>query len=436
MDDLSPFVKRLQDLYDEKSNAFRKYFALLVVISLFVLIFMLIPFVYTQNVRNNVIADRDNTIQSINLTNTTVNHYKNAKAAINLLDNRIKNGPSIIEQFIAAREAIMTQVTTPPNVTRSPSVIQAPVGPLEVEQGFKNCNIFPKATENRTECEINTQVEIIFNEYDALINRAIEELREIDNSSQRVVNLHGLEQGANNLTRQFNRTLSENPKFWKTFEEKGKFFLQIDEQVQKFWTTYGSDVDKEIQRLGNNLHNYLQYEKNLKIKISQLNETQSEIKKRLQDFESPIGKLSIGFDDLVTFFPAGLLAGFLLVNSILVDTIIIRRRYFKAYPIKDYDPKSNPDDAKLNPKDVTLISSLWLDPQDNKQNKKIRWLVLFLPSVIFFVSVIMIVFSWSLAETSLGGAPEYRPVALFLYIISGIIVTFVNYIKIKQAITN
>lgn len=429
MDDLSPYVKRLQDLYDEKSNAFRKYFSILVVISLFVLFFMLIPFVYTQNVRNAVIADRDNTIQSINLTNTTISHYKNAKAAINLLDNRIKNGPSIIEQFIAAREEVMTESTQPTNVTRSQSAVQSPIAPLKDEQGFKNCNNFPKATEERIQCEINTQVQFIFNEYDALVYRAIKELREIDNSSQRVIDLHGLDQGANNLTRQFNRTLSENPKFWKTYEEKGTFFLQIDEQVQKFWTTYGSEVDKQIQSLGNNLRKFLHYENDLKIKISQLNQTQSEIKERLQDFESPIGKLSIGFDDLITFFPAGLLASSLLVISILVDTIIIRRRYFKAYPVEDYDPK-------LNTEDVTLIASLWLDPQDKKQNKKIRWLVLFLPSVIFFVSVFLIVFSWSLTDSSLGGAPEYRPVTLFLYIISGIIVTFINYIKIKQAVTS
>jgi len=429
VDELTPFVKKLQDLYEEKSKDFRKYFGILVMISLFIMIFMLIPFVYTQTIRDAVITDRDNTAQSITLTNTTITHYGNAKAAIDLLNKRIDKSPTIIEQFIAAREENATKVVQSTNDTRLNNVTQSPIIPLNIEIGFNSCNSFPNATEEKIQCEVNTQVQILFNEYDQLINRAIKELKDIDNSSQRTIDIHGLEEGAKNLTSQFEKTLSENPKFWKIFEEKGNFFLEINKHVQKFWTNYGSDVDSEIKRLETNLQNFLEYERNLKMKINQLNEQQAEIKKRLQEFESPIGKLSIGFDDLITFFPAAILAASLVIFSTLVDSITVRKVYYELYPITDHSPV-------LDPEDVVIIAPLWLDPKDKDQNKPIRWLVLSLPSIIYFVSIGLIIFSWSLTESSLGGAPAYRALALPLYLALGIIVTFVNLLRIKTAIEN
>lgn len=388
---------------------------------------MLIPFVYTQTIRDGVIDERDNTVKSINLTNITITHYNNTKAQIDSLHKRINESPAEIELFVASRVQIAPKVLNSSNDTRVDNVSQSPIIPLDIEKGFTVCNIFANATEEKIQCEVNTQVQFMFADYDRLINRAIEELKAIDDSSQRVIDLQGLEIGAKNLTSHFKTALSENPKFWKTFQSQGDFFLEIDKRVKEFWTTYGSQIDTEIQNLQVNLDKFSEYKKHLENKTSELDEQQKEIKKRLDEFESPIGKLRIGFDDLITFFPAGLLAAFLAVVSILVDTIIIRNAYYNWYTINGYTPP-------LNREDIITIAPLWIDPKDRKQNKPIRWLIVFSPATIFFVSVGIIIFSWSLADTSLGGAPPYRPLALSLYLVSGLFVTLINYERIKRAI--
>ena len=63
MADLDHHVKRLLELYDGKAKDFQRYFILLIALSLFVLIFIMVPYVSTEN-------DKYNVLREINTTHT------------------------------------------------------------------------------------------------------------------------------------------------------------------------------------------------------------------------------------------------------------------------------------------------------------------------------------------------------------------------------
>src|SRR5215467_2933067 len=94
------YTKRLLDLYDGKSNDFRRYFALLVGISLFLLFFVLLPFVSTQDVQHKVLLNITRTIQDISSTNASIGPYQSAKTGIILLHSNILKGPQSLRNYI------------------------------------------------------------------------------------------------------------------------------------------------------------------------------------------------------------------------------------------------------------------------------------------------------------------------------------------------
>jgi hypothetical protein len=103
-DDLTEHAKRILEIYQEKSKDFQKYFAILVGISLFLLLFMLFPFILTQQARHTVIQNMENTSRALNGANVNIPHYANAINGIKTLHNQIDKGPEILRRFISNLE--------------------------------------------------------------------------------------------------------------------------------------------------------------------------------------------------------------------------------------------------------------------------------------------------------------------------------------------
>jgi hypothetical protein len=145
----------------------------------------------------------------------------------------------------------------------------------------------------------------------------------------------------------------------------------------------------------------------------------------LEEFESPIGKLTIGFDDLVMFFPIALASGFLVVTSMLIEAMKFRRYYLSFHPMKDNVKGS------LTSQDIARTAPLWVDREDPNQNKIARFAILFLPLLIYTAACGIIFFSWwGIPESSLGDIPAYRPIFAGVYLITGLLVFPYCYLKI------
>jgi len=165
----------------------------------------------------------------------------------------------------------------------------------------------------------------------------------------------------------------------------------------------------------------------LEDKKSVLDDQQKEITNRLNEFESPIGKLKIGFDDLMIIFPIALTGGFAMCASMFVDTQSYRRYYLNFHPKRiDVDGIAR----NLSDDEISLSAPLWLDPKNDKQNKVVRALVLFIPMAVYLASVALIFYSWSIPQSSLGcGSRDYRPYYTIAYISISVIFVY-SYVKI------
>jgi hypothetical protein len=107
--ELAGHVKRLFDLYEGKTKDFQIYFAILIGISLFLIFFMLLPYVSTQESRHQI-SERINQISTqINNINATVGPLENAKDGINSLYAMISNGAEELRTFITSLEKIRQQ---------------------------------------------------------------------------------------------------------------------------------------------------------------------------------------------------------------------------------------------------------------------------------------------------------------------------------------
>jgi hypothetical protein len=165
----------------------------------------------------------------------------------------------------------------------------------------------------------------------------------------------------------------------------------ISEGVNKanlFYDKYQNKINKEITNLENLSQIKSKELTGLNNNLIELKENQKEIENRIEGFESPIGKLTIGFNDLLIIFPFALLIGFILIVSYLIASMNIRRKLIKFYP------NSVENNNVVNENDIADVAPLWIDPKNKEQNKFIRWLVLIFPLILFIMSFTLTKNNW------------------------------------------
>ncbi|HEY7108426.1 MAG TPA: hypothetical protein VH415_03265, partial [Nitrososphaeraceae archaeon] len=276
------------------------------------------------------------------------------------------------------------------------------------------------------ECNVNARVRVLIGEYDRILDTNIlDPLTNLDNKAKTAIGFGNLITAIVELKIRFNNTLADNPKFWKTITGKDGLFALLDSQVNEFWGTYRNKIDKEYSLLTDKIKDSEVLIKNLNVTLVRLNNEQEDITKRIDEFQSPIGKLTAGFNNVITVFPFAVAGGFLVCTSILVETILVRRDYFKFHSKRD-------NGHSLNDDEVARTAPLWLDPRDDKQNKIIRTFVLLLPMIMYFVSISLIFFSWNLPQSTLGIDAYFRPAATILYLSFGGLVSGIAFVYIKK----
>lgn len=138
---------------------------------------------------------------------------------------------------------------------------------------------------------------------------------------------------------------------------------------------------------------------------------QRNITQMLNEFDSPIGKLTIGFDTLILLFPIALAGGFSVCGSLLINSIRIRKDLMSFYSKRE---KSEENVRQR----VVSVAPLWIDPENNRQNKRIRLMILLLPLIIFIAMCILIFTSWRTPQ-SIDTEPQYQIWYGILYIAIG-----------------
>ena len=147
------------------------------------------------------------------------------------------------------------------------------------------------------------------------------------------------------------------------------------------------------------------------------------IAERLEQPSSPIGTLPTGFDQLVSIFPIALAGGYLICIFSLIDSMRFRRKILDLY--KNVFNNSNSKEK------IIAIAPLWLDRFDSHQGKILRFSILLLPVIIFGSSCLLILYSWTNSDISLGGEYMNRIVFGILYLVCGFLFVYglIQFIK-------
>jgi hypothetical protein len=419
--DLSDHVKRLRELYDGKAKDFQRYFVLLNVLSMFILMFILVPFVLTEIDKVNVLMQINSTRNGIATGNENIRAYESAITGIDILHKTLSNGSDDLRKFILSIE----NLTAAPEIPSSESDVQEGFIDSNDTTTFPQCQINEMSNQEWLECTVNEKLQLMIDEYNKILSTNITNpLNTLDEDSKKIIGFYDLKTDVQDLQIRLNNTLVENPKFWKTFPGKTGFFAELDGQIEIFWQRYDSRIKSQSISLKTSLEDLEFRLKNSNSSLAKLNEEQENIKKRIDEFESPIGKLTAGFRDVIIVFPLALGGGFLVCASILIETARIRREYLRFHP-------KNENFNVLSEEDIARTAPLWLDPKDTQQKKSIRIFVLLLPLILYCVAAGLILYDWNLPGNSIELNLYSVQVMSIIYIFFGFAVFILSFYFIR-----
>lgn len=405
-DDQDKHLERLIQLYENKSKNFEKYFAILLGISLFIFFFMLFPYVYLQIMEKNLIkqVDRNNEeldkkISEISILNETKERIVTGNLTFNTqlinLSNEFK------EYYV-----YLTSHTSNDNITQNNLITLA----NECEMAYNTtewiyCNLNHKSINMKNIINETLYQEIIFpieqsnifisSEIKKALSNIIEKIQDELYNLNFIISSTNSDGSENSVVTQINNINSEFKKIYQVIDNK---IIELDNEIKA--------INKKAL--------------DLKKKLDNLQQKRKEILDLLNDFESPIGKLTVGFDHVILIFPLILLGGFVFCLSILIDANAIRKILLKNYKVS---PQSN--NVAIKNEDIFPI---FMDKINS-----IKVLVLFIPLIIFVISCIVIVLSWATSTESTFGYDEiYRYIFLILYISFGIIVSVISILQLKD----
>ena len=341
-------IERLIQLYENKSKNFEKYFALLIGISLFVFFFMLFPYVYLQIMERDLIIqlainkkELDKKLSEINVLNETRERISAGNLTIN------KQIITLSNEF---RElyAYLINNKTNDNFTQKNFITIV----NKCERAYNNpeqwvyCNLNHKSIEMNNLINKTLYEEIIIPIEQSNISKSskvkINLSTIIENIQNKLYNLNFIIASVKSDSFELSFMNQINNLIGSLNEEFKKIYLNIDNKIK--------GVDIEIKAINKKA---LDLEK----KLGTLQQKRTEIKDLLNDFESPIGKLTVGFDHVILIFPLILLGGFVFCLSILIDANATRMILIENYKIST-PPNNNKNENIIFPIFMDKIKSI------------------------------------------------------------------------------
>jgi hypothetical protein len=269
-DALNENAKRFIDLYDNKSNDFRRYFGILIGASLFILMFMPFPFVNTQYMQYNVSKLRDDTSKSIEQVEADLVPYQVVNNSMTYLKNNISSGPQLLRDFISnlsnsdnsnpldpnslaslgLEDSISIQQLNQQEPSISAAILEYPecssLRPPDMPPSSRDNNMTPSMPESWIQCNMHAKVREQFQGYNqTLYEGVVKPLQQLNNTSQEAIGMTELVNDSKRLQQDLDQILIENPTFWHTGGAKGSFFATLDKVVENFWHKYNSQIENQ-----------------------------------------------------------------------------------------------------------------------------------------------------------------------------------------------
>ena len=380
--------QRVFEGYENRAKAFRNVFTGVLIFALFFFAFVLVPYVSMQartyRLAREVEAKQAVLKQRLN----RVELYRRPKKGIEQLRAEIGRGPTELREHIGRLAA--------DGAVAAPQIQQVAPAPPAPCQGL--------AREDWMNCMVREKVREQFARYDRILaTDVIEPMTKLGPT----VNRAGLEEHLAQLKRSFETHLAENPRFWRTREEKAGFSVSLDRDVERFWKDVGTTLETEMARLADEIQALEVESSALLAEQKRLSGRQEALEARLRDIESPLGKLPIGLVESILVFPVVLAVAFVACVFMHCETVRLRQSFHRLYQARD------PARTILTDAEVALVAPLWVDPMGPKQYRTARIALLLLPVAVFAAACALIRHVWSLPATFSGQLPGWIYASLY-----------------------
>lgn len=400
-------ARRIYDLYTAKSKNYRSLFMGLIGFALLFFVIIQYPFVFMQG-RNDGISKRKKALEEeLEGLDKRMSTLKRVQNGIGELRGAIDRSPANLREIIQrlAREG-PSMLGNPGELQDYPNVARSDHGE-EIASGTEEGRERNKALFER---DVEVEISRMFSRYKGILNdNVVAPLQSHHGKLPPSIKKDEFLKGLEDLDKTFKDELKENPRFWVTFGGKVEFSGKLTEAVDGFWAQYGKPIDEDVGKLKKEVNQ-------LKDSIDEIHEEQAvlssnkkKLEERLKQIEFPFGKIPIGINETIAIFPILLVIGFYICNSMLCDLIRLRFNYYQ------YSRRIDPAQDILTDNQISLVAPIWIDPINRERNRTIRYSILFGPFLIFVVSCLFNIYSWTIPESSssVGQLPQWIYGALY-----------------------
>jgi hypothetical protein len=288
--------------------------------------------------------------------------YREAQAGIDDLHKQINESPKLLRQFLQQL-----------NETQNNAMF--------VQQPLSQTN---EPFDVRVRNEVIKHFEIYRNIFHSKIIAPLKQINKDDEIIGKI------EKGLDTLQTVFHSRLDSNPNFFYSFQGKGDFYSDLDDDVKNFWDRFSPALAAQQSKLSTELNLMNKSCDSLKQTLTDLKTDEAQITARMEQIEFPLGKIPIGLNESIAVFPLLISIGFLVSLSLFSDTIRLRRNLHNLYNQKD------PGTLIYTDEEISLIAPLWIDPLQPKKTQIKKLIGFSVPFFIFVISILIIIYTWLL----------------------------------------
>jgi hypothetical protein len=345
-DVLKEHVERVFHQYEAHAKSFRSTLFWLLTFTAFFLFLVLFPYLSIQH-ELLVLPERlSRTEAEIKAREGRIEAFRRSHEGFGRLTNVIRSGPDELRAFLGSvsREVPMSE-------RNAPFVQQTPV-----QQAPQAEPCAAVAGDERFSCLVLEHVRGQFDSYRNLLEaEVIGPLLAANGADAPLVDPSRLQEEIDRLEARFEARMAENPTFWRAYEEKGEFFVELEGDIGAFWQEYERLIAEQSEVLQREKAELVAAQAALLQDRADMEQLKGELKTRLDAIDTPFGKLPVGLNEAILGFPVLIAIGFLLCMRQLAETARLRRAFAALYRRRD------PEGRLLTQQQIALIAPLWLD---------------------------------------------------------------------------
>jgi predicted nucleic acid-binding Zn-ribbon protein len=408
-------LKRVYERYKSNKKVFDATHIGNIALAVIFLFAILLPYLLIQLDNHKVSQELEKLSAEIRQKEGRVETFREAMAGLDRVYQAVLDTPKPLLRVIQSLEEEAAGAT-------SPSSEQTPATP-------DPCGS-PTDKDRWMECRIEAFVRDRFSQYQRVLKEEVAaplerlNIKELDGWKADVKG------GIERLRTDFQKEVSENPKFWRTFDEESPIYQKMAEAVNGFWADHHfEEIARRMEEEAAALRASVE---GIQAKQEQIKKRNEELNNRLKSLKTRFGKIGLQASQIVLLFPLVLAVVFLIATSNLCESIRLRQSFQKLSQRKD------PSKTVITDQEVLLAAPLWIDPLDLPQTRTVRFAVLMIPAIVFVIALISIFYCWTIpnAFPRFGGSDYWIYGALYGASTAIFVFSVLNIIKAVRSYTD